>query len=134
MPDTDHSARLGRQVIKQFQEETVRAFVPPPLPLVPTVDLAGTGQPGHRQARWLGFAKFGLLRACGSSAEPPEPLRLPSPAANLLSCAIKYHSSQSKRHPYIAAHVLPVHPVLAKWVAIAVDDGRVRSENDLIHI
>ena len=40
MPDTDHSARQGRYVIKQFQGETVRAFVPPPLPPVPPVDLA----------------------------------------------------------------------------------------------
>ena len=40
MPDTDHNARQGRYVLKQFQGETVRAFVPPPLPPDPPVDLA----------------------------------------------------------------------------------------------
>ena len=40
MPDTDHNARQGRYVLKQFHGETVRAFVPPPLPPDPPVDLA----------------------------------------------------------------------------------------------
>jgi Fic family protein len=40
VPDTDHNARLGRYVLKQFQGEAVRAFVPPPLPPVPPADLA----------------------------------------------------------------------------------------------
>ena len=40
MPETDPSARLGRYILKQFEGETVRAFVPPPLPPVPPVDLA----------------------------------------------------------------------------------------------
>jgi Fic family protein len=38
--DTDHSGRQGRYVIKQLQGETVRAFMPPPLPPDPSVDLA----------------------------------------------------------------------------------------------
>ena len=40
MPEIEPSTRLGSYVVKQFQEETVRAFVPPPLPPVPPVDLA----------------------------------------------------------------------------------------------
>ena len=40
MPETEPSARLGRYILKQFQGETVRAFVPPPLPPTPPVDLA----------------------------------------------------------------------------------------------
>jgi Fic family protein len=40
VPETELSARLGRYIIRQFQGETVRAFVPPPLPPVPPVDLA----------------------------------------------------------------------------------------------
>ncbi len=37
----DHpSARLGRYIVKQFEGETVRAFVPPLLPPVLPVDLA----------------------------------------------------------------------------------------------
>jgi hypothetical protein len=40
VPETDPSARLGRYILKQFEGETVRAFVPPPLPPVPPVDLA----------------------------------------------------------------------------------------------
>lgn len=40
MSETELSARLGRYIIKQFQGETVREFVPPPLPPVPPVDLA----------------------------------------------------------------------------------------------
>jgi len=39
MLDTDHNARQGRYVLKQFQRETVRAFVPPPLPPDPPIDL-----------------------------------------------------------------------------------------------
>ena len=40
MPDTDNTARQGRYVAKQLQGETVRAFVPPPLPPHPPIDLA----------------------------------------------------------------------------------------------
>jgi len=40
VPGTDHNARQGRYVLKQFHGETVRAFVPPPLPPDPPVDLA----------------------------------------------------------------------------------------------
>jgi Fic family protein len=40
VPSSDPSAREGRYVLKQFQGETVRAFVPPPLPPDPPVDLA----------------------------------------------------------------------------------------------
>ncbi len=40
MPDIDHNARQGRFVLKQSHGETVRAFVPPPLPPKPPVDLA----------------------------------------------------------------------------------------------
>jgi len=40
VPDTDYTARQGRYVAKQFQGETVRAFVPPPLPPDPPIDLA----------------------------------------------------------------------------------------------
>ena len=39
MPKADPSARLGRHSLKQFQDETARAFVPPPLPPVPQADL-----------------------------------------------------------------------------------------------
>jgi len=40
VPETDLSARLDRYILKQFEGETVRAFVPPPLPPIPPVDLA----------------------------------------------------------------------------------------------
>jgi len=40
VPGSDPSAREGRYVLKQFQGETVRAFVPPPLPPDPPIDLA----------------------------------------------------------------------------------------------
>jgi len=40
VPDTDHNARQGRYVLKQFHGEGVRAFVPPPLPPDPPVDLS----------------------------------------------------------------------------------------------
>ncbi|MGC9293397.1 MAG: Fic family protein [Acidobacteriaceae bacterium] len=40
MPSPDPSAREGHYVLKQFQGETVRAFVPPPLPPDPPIDLA----------------------------------------------------------------------------------------------
>ncbi len=40
MPETEPSARPGRYILKQFEGETVRVFVPPPLPPVPPVDLA----------------------------------------------------------------------------------------------
>jgi Fic family protein len=36
----DQLSRLGRYVTKKYQGEAVRAFVPPPLPPVPAVDLA----------------------------------------------------------------------------------------------
>jgi Fic family protein len=36
----DQLSRLGRYVTKKYQGELVRAFVPPPLPPVPAVDLA----------------------------------------------------------------------------------------------
>lgn len=39
MPETDYTARQGRYVVQQYQGETVRAFVPPALPLVPPLDL-----------------------------------------------------------------------------------------------
>jgi Fic family protein len=39
VPETDHSTRLGKYVNKSLQGETVKAFVPPPLPPVPPVDL-----------------------------------------------------------------------------------------------
>jgi Fic family protein len=35
----DYSPRLGRYIVKAYGEETVRAFVPPPLPPVPPVRL-----------------------------------------------------------------------------------------------
>jgi len=35
----DHNPRLGRYVVKPYGEETVRAFVPPPLPPDPPVRL-----------------------------------------------------------------------------------------------
>jgi len=37
VPDTEYTARHGRYVAKLFQGETVRAFVPPPLPPVPPI-------------------------------------------------------------------------------------------------
>ncbi len=40
MPETEPFARPGRSILKQFEGETVRAFVPPPLPPAPPVDLA----------------------------------------------------------------------------------------------
>jgi Fic family protein len=40
VPNTDQTSRLGRYVTKHSQGETVRAFVPPPLPPNPAVDLA----------------------------------------------------------------------------------------------
>jgi len=40
VPESYPSARLGRYVLKQFQGGTVRAFVPPPLPPAPPLDLA----------------------------------------------------------------------------------------------
>jgi len=40
VPDTDYTARQGRYLAKQFQGETVRAFVPPALPPDPPIDLA----------------------------------------------------------------------------------------------
>jgi len=40
VPKTELSARQGRYILKQFQGETVQAFVPPPLPPAPPVNLA----------------------------------------------------------------------------------------------
>ena len=40
MATGDPLSRLGRYVTKQHQGEAVRAFVPPPLPPIPAVDLA----------------------------------------------------------------------------------------------
>ncbi len=40
MATADQLSRLGRYVTKKYQGEAVRAFVPPPLPPVPAVDLA----------------------------------------------------------------------------------------------
>ena len=40
MATADQLSRLGRYVTKKYQGELVRAFVPPPLPPVPAVDLA----------------------------------------------------------------------------------------------
>lgn len=41
MTDSDPSQRLGRFVETPIAGETVRAFVPPPLPPVPTIDVLG---------------------------------------------------------------------------------------------
>lgn len=40
MATAEETSRLGRYVTKQYQGEAVRAFVPPPLPPVPAVDLS----------------------------------------------------------------------------------------------
>jgi len=40
MTQTDQESRLGKYVVKQYQGEAVHAFIPPPLPPVPAVDLA----------------------------------------------------------------------------------------------
>ena len=40
MATADQPSRLGRYITKKYQGEAVRAFVPPPLPPVPVVDLA----------------------------------------------------------------------------------------------
>ncbi|MEX5564881.1 Fic/DOC family N-terminal domain-containing protein [Pseudophaeobacter sp. 1A16562] len=41
MTDSDPNQRLGRFVETPVAGETVRAFVPPPLPPVPTIDVLG---------------------------------------------------------------------------------------------
>ncbi len=39
MPGKDQNSRLGRYIVKSYGEETVRAFVPPPLPPTPPLRL-----------------------------------------------------------------------------------------------
>jgi len=44
LEENQQNQRLGRYLVKNYERETVRAFVPPPLPPNPTVRLDGLQQ------------------------------------------------------------------------------------------
>ena len=50
----DQSLRLGRYVVKTYGEESVRAFVPPPLPPNPPVRLEAVQRPLEQANQSLG--------------------------------------------------------------------------------
>ncbi len=66
MPDRTKSGRLGAYITKKFRDESFRAFVPPPLPPNPPVDLAPL-------QRLLAEANQALGRLDGLASSLPDP-------------------------------------------------------------
>ena len=99
MPETEPSARLGRYILKQFQGETVRAFVPPPLPPAPPVDLARfqilLEQANQAIGRLDGLAS--LLALCANTARySSDQQNLPEPCSSITAFGLRSFLSVSR--------------------------------------